>query len=87
MALKHFEPYAEASGACLNLKKSVARIIPGEVDMNGWLKWLQTTATVEICGVYFGQNARLRTELELKNKFESSIQGAYAYTSRSRSAR
>lgn len=73
IALETFQLYGKATGAMLNLDKSVACVISGHFNEQQWPKWLKKVDSVKICGVYFGNNADRINEETLINKVDSKI--------------
>ena len=73
VALDIFNLYGKATGAKLNLDKSVACVIAGNINSNEWPKWLKKVDTVNICGIHFGHDAERINEEELLQKIEKKI--------------
>jgi exonuclease III len=72
-AIEAFHLYGKASGATLNYKKSTACVIAGSPDSSNWPAWLPCSPAVKICGVFFGQNAQVLIEDDLKMKLTKQL--------------
>ncbi len=73
IALQIFTLYGRASGASLNLNKSVACFINGNPDLTNWPAWLQIKPAVKICGIYYGLDASKLIEEKLQARLECDI--------------
>jgi len=74
IALNYFDIYCKASGAKLNLDKSVAFVVNDFANLLGWPSWLSKVKTVKICGIHFGRDAETIDEESLINKISIKLQ-------------
>ena len=72
-ALSYFILYSEASGAKLNLDKSVACIMAGNINLNSGPTWLTRVNIVKMCGVHFGMDEQRTNETSVRLKIEAKL--------------
>ena len=73
IAIGLFNLYGKASGASLNMEKSIAGEMAGKLHENEWPSWLECRPTVKICGLYYGKDAQATMEEELKHKLTNIV--------------
>jgi exonuclease III len=73
IAIEVFTLYGKASGASLNYKKSTACVIAGKPDTTDWPAWLPCSQYVKICGIFYGNNAQILMEDDLKTKLTKQL--------------
>jgi hypothetical protein len=54
-AVNLFDKYSRPSGARLNMDKSIALILHGQIDKSKWPTWLKEVESAKICGEYIGK--------------------------------